>query len=269
MPIITLTSDFGADSPYVAQMKGAILCIAPQVTIVDITHSIPPQDVMGGAVVLADTAIQFPKRTIHVAVVDPGVGTDRGIVAAKVSGHWFIVPNNGLLTGVVQSGAIEAIHSVDNRKLWRAEVSNTFHGRDIMGPVAAHLAGGVRAEQIGPSPGVIFALPWPQPSVAGDRIAGEILAIDSFGNIITNITQTHLDNWQPAGQITVQCGGQKIFGIVRTYAERGPGELAALIGSSGRLEIAEVNGNAAQRLQVARGDAVRLSWSTASSGRPH
>ena len=252
---ITFTTDFGTDSPYVAQMKASVLAIVPAAHLVDITHSIRAQNVVEGAIVVADSAFYFPSGTIHVAVVDPGVGTDRGIIAALVAGHWFIAPDNGLLTGILEKRNATDLRAVANRALWRDDVSTTFHGRDIMAPVAAHLMAGVPAEEIGPLREDFVNIPWPMPSIKGNALAGEIIYVDSFGNLITNIHRSDLDAFA-VDQVLVNCGKLSIDGITRTYGDCETGSFVALIGSSGRLEIAATQGNASKLTGLGPGESV-------------
>ncbi|MCA9267178.1 MAG: SAM-dependent chlorinase/fluorinase [Planctomycetales bacterium] len=257
--IITLTTDFGADSPYVAQMKGAVLSIFCDVQIIDVTHSVPPQDILQGALALVDAAPSFPPQTIHVAVVDPGVGTQRRIVAAQLHEQWFIAPDNGLLTGVWRSAPQRRCFSVENNALFHQSVSRTFHGRDIMAPVAAHLAAGVAPDLLGPAVDAIVEIPWPEPIVAHDEIRAQIIAVDSFGNLLTNL---HIDRlpagWADATSPRISCGGAEIDRLCATYGDARPGELVALFGSADRLEIAVVDGSAAARLQAGVQDVVTL-----------
>lgn len=268
--IITLTTDFGGQSPYVAQMKAAILCIAPAARIVDLTHGIPPQDVMAGAIALADSAFHFPEGTVHVAVVDPGVGTERAIVVVQADGHWFVAPDNGLLTGVIKTHRPSVMRTADNPVLWRPEVSHTFHGRDIMAPLAAHLSNRIDPEQIGPRCERFALLDWPLPQRAAGRLCGEVIDVDTFGNLITNIRRADVDDWV-AGQskadrcAVVHCGSNVIRGISLTYADRPAGSLVALFGSTGRLEIAVAGGNAASHTKLSVGVKVTLSMASEAS----
>lgn len=256
--MITLTTDFGADSPYVAQMKASIYGIAPSANVVDVTHSIGPQDVMHGALVWADTAFQFPAGTIHVNVVDPGVGTGRAILLAQIDDHWFIGPDNGLLTGVAHGRSIAALRRVENDRYWRTHVSATFHGRDIMAPVAAHLSLGAKPGDIGPAFENLTQIPWPTCQFDNQRITGEVVMVDSFGNLITNIFRSDLDNIQPDHQLQIHCAGRVINGVCQTYAEQPAGETVALLGSSDRLEIAVVSGNASTALGIGRREPVTV-----------
>jgi S-adenosylmethionine hydrolase len=257
-PIITLTTDFGAESPYVAQMKGVILSICRDVEMVDISHAIGPQNIREGAVVLADVTPRFPTGTIHLAVVDPGVGTARRIVCAEFSQQHYIAPDNGLLSLLRCSGPPGRFFAVENSKYWLAEPSQTFHGRDIMAPVAAHLARGLDPAKLGSALDDLAMLDWPQARKSGRRLVGEVLYVDSFGNLITNLYQEELLELAEASSMVVECSGRKIRGIVPTYGAAMAGELIALFDSQGRLEIAKVNGNAARELRIQAGEAVAV-----------
>jgi len=256
-PLITLTTDFGEGSPYVAQMKGAILTINPNVTIVDVTHSIPPQSIRQGALVLSEIWRSFRRGTIHVAVVDPGVGTEREILCALCDGHFFVLPNNGLLTEVAESAPPVEIRALINRQWWREPVSDTFHGRDMMAPVAAHLSLGVSLEALGPPRSDYQRLELPRPCVHGQQVAGEIIRIDAFGNLISNIPRSLLEA-ATLGELRMTCAGHQIRGLSTTYGQHSSGTLIALFGSSGRLEIAVVNGSAAARLNARLGAPVEV-----------
>ncbi len=258
--IITLTTDFGASSPYVAQMKGAMLSISPVANIVDVAHSIRPQNVLEGAIVLTDTAWHFPVGTIHVAVVDPGVGSERAIVAALVEGHWFIAPDNGLLTGVVEGREVSELRTVSNTSLWREDISRTFHGRDIMGPVAAHLSLGAKCEEIGPPCERIEMLDWPVATMTECSLTGQVVFVDSFGNLITNIHRPQFDAWSAGKACTVSVDKQTIGAISQTYADYPSGSAIALFSSSDRLEVAVVNGNASESLVLEIGSIVRIEF---------
>jgi S-adenosylmethionine hydrolase len=259
MPLITLTTDFGVNHSYVAQMKGVILSIAPSASIIDITHAIAPQDIFGGALTLADSAAWFPPETIHVAVVDPGVGTSRRAIAARIGEHWFVAPDNGLLTGVLRgTSAAATMYYLENRTYFLPTVSPTFHGRDIFSPVAAHLSLGVRGEEFGPPVERLVELDWPTSELSHDQLRGQIIAIDAFGNLISNITRDDVHAWRPRGPIDIHCAGEIIHGITETYGLHDGGQLIALFGSSGRLEIAEAGDSAARRLKAFRGERVEL-----------
>lgn len=247
--IITLTTDFGTDSPYVAQMKGVILSLQAEATIVDITHAIPPQQIAPGALALRAATPHFPPGSIHVAVVDPGVGTARKIVYAEIGGRHYIAPDNGLLSLLAEREGVGQLRSVTNRALWRPEVSATFHGRDIMAPVAAHLSRGLDPAQVGEELDDLQPLDWPRPAIGDKEIAGQVAAVDAFGNLITNIEAAELATLsrEPAA-LEVELANRRIVGLVSTYGEQANGALVALIGSSGALEVAVVGGSAATRL---------------------
>ncbi len=266
MPAITLLTDFGLRDGYVAAMKGVILGIAPNVTVVNITHEVPPQDIASAAFILATTYPYFPSDTIHVAVVDPGVGTGRRAILLDTPCGRFLAPDNGILSHVLAGlsparGAGSGIavpqaplpvgsraYVVQNRSLFLPGVSQTFHGRDIFAPVAARLALGLPAHEVGPEAGEVAAFPVPVPDrLPNGGVLGTVLHVDAFGNLITNLRQEDL----PAGPLRVRMGGRVIAGLSASYQEGG--EILAIIGSSGRLEIAARNANAAKTLTQARG----------------
>lgn len=254
--IITLTTDFGVSSPYVAQMKGVILSICRDVETVDVTHGIAPQNIREAAVVLTDVTPRFPAKSIHVAVVDPGVGTARRIVFAEIGDQWYVAPDNGLLSLLAARQPPHVAITVEDSDYWLPNHSQTFHGRDIMAPVAAHLANGLKPTQLGRPAGPLLSLDWPEPSISSSGVAGEILYIDSFGNLVTNISREIVMRIGEPSSLIVDCGGQRIRGIVTTYGAALEGEIIALFDSQGRLEIAKVAGSAAQKLQIGVGEIV-------------
>ena len=259
-PIITLTTAFGTGSPYVAQMKGAILSINPEVTLVDVTHAIPPQDIRQGALALADVVDAFPADTIHVAVVDPGVGTDRQIIYTRAGGQHYVAPDNGLLSVVAERHAPDGQIAITNQRFFRKPVSSTFHGRDIMGPVAAHLSLGIDPRRLGPVCEDLHRIAMPEVQVGERQIQGTIVSFDTFGNLITDITNDALAQGPDTKSLRVSCRSVVINGLVGTYGAGLPLSTVALVGSSGMLEIAVVNGNAAQRLGIGLGDQVAVAW---------
>lgn len=259
-PLITLTTDFGLGSPYVAQIKGGILAHCRQVTIVDITHGIRPQHIREGALVLADVTPQFPSGTIHVAVVDPGVGTSRRLAYAEFGGQRYLAPDNGLLTLVSQNLPRGDVISLERPEYWATEIAATFHGRDILAPVAGRLACGLAPQMLGPPLESLTTLTFPQPRVAANRALGEVLLVDSFGNLITNVRGDQLPPTVPATDFVVECKGRTIVGMQETYDLSPPGSLAALVDSQGRLEIAAVRGSAAAVLSACEGTAVVVRW---------
>lgn len=260
MSVITLTTDFGTGSPYAAAMKGVMLSINPDATLIDITHDIPAQDVRRGAVVLDDVAERFPDGTIHVAVVDPGVGTRRAILYARIGQQHYVVPDNGLLSRLVTRAPPSRIIRVSNPEHWIDPVSATFHGRDIMAPVAARLSLGLDPEQLGPPAEKLATLSWPKVHQTPTRLEGMVQEIDSFGNLITNIAGEMLANRPTDERVCIVCDIYETWGIYRTYADQLGGTLVALVGSTGRLELAVVEDNAAERLGVQVGTPVIVSW---------
>jgi hypothetical protein len=262
MPIITLTTDFGLTDSYVAQMKGVILGIALDATLVDITHQVPPQDIVAGSAILADAVGAFPPDTIHLVVVDPGVGSERRAVAVETKGRGerpgprFIAPDNGVLTGALQLFSLRRAVRLAERRFWRTDISHTFHGRDLFAPVAAHLSRGIELAEFGPPlDWDLILLPANRPEVKGDEIRGHIVRTDSFGNLITNIDASLIpEELRP--RATVELGTQRIPGISRFYGEQPTGAVLALFGSSGRLEIAIRDGHAGQTLAAWSGDEV-------------
>jgi S-adenosyl-L-methionine hydrolase (adenosine-forming) len=251
--IITLLTDFGLADPYVGMMKGAALSVNPSATLVDLTHEVPPQDVATGAFLLAHAAGYFPPGTIHVAVVDPGVGSRRRPIAVAADDQVFVGPDNGLLSLALRSRRRRrAVVLRDVRYFWR-ERSHTFHGRDLFAPVAAHLSLGVALGELGPPAGRLVSLPWPRPRTRGRRIHGAILLVDRYGNLITNI-----DHRQLGARVMIVAGQHRWRRIVDAYADAAPGEPLALVDSYGLLELAVRDGSAAERLGLRRGDPVTV-----------
>jgi len=255
-PLITVTTDFGTGSPYVAQLKGVILSICREAEIIDVSHSIGPQNIREGAVVLADVTPRFPAGTIHLAVVDPGVGTSRRIIYAEMGEQRYLAPDNGLLSLLAVRQRPKGIVALENTAYWLPEPSHTFHGRDILAPAAAHLAAGVDPKKLGAAHEAMVLLDWPQPKKSSSAIAGEIFYVDSFGNLITNINHVDVQALGNPTSLVIDCGGGQIRGIVPTYGAALDGEFVALFDSQGRLEIAKVGGNAAQELHMHVGESV-------------
>lgn len=258
--IVTWTTDFGDGSAYVAQMKGVLLSLAPHATLVDVTHGIPPQDVRAGQRVLAEVTPLFPAGSLHVAVVDPGVGTARRLVYAAIEGRHYLAPDNGLLARLPRPDRIVVL---ENAAYWRSPVSATFHGRDILAPVAGHLCRGVDPGALGQEGDSLVTLPWPEPVVTANGLRGEIVACDSFGNLIANVTRADfaragLDTDATVVLPGVGTGGGRVSGLVRTYGERPRGTLVALFGSHDALEIAVCEGNAENVLNVSVGAEVQV-----------
>ncbi len=260
-PIITLATDFGLKDGFVGVMKGVILGLAPEARVVDLTHLIGPQNIDEASVVLDRHAPYFPDSTIHVVVVDPGVGTSRRPIAAQVGPQRYVGPDNGTLTRLLRRAERQqwpvAIHELAERKFWRQEISNVFHGRDIFAPVAAHLANGVALNSLGPRVTDPVRLPIRLPERTASGLRGEVKLVDHFGNIATSI---HRDDFNglAAQDLIVRLCGREINGLVQTFGERAPGEVVALFGSTGDLTVSVVNGNAGQVLSAKVGDPVEV-----------
>jgi len=272
-PVITLLTDFGTEDAYAGVMKGVILDRDPNATIVDITHSIEPHNIRHGAFILATSYAYFPNKSIHVAVVDPGVGSSRRGIILKVKGTMFVAPDNGVLSYVIDQlslnedsvpeqgdqpqvvrlkRGIEAV-SITDPRFWRKPVSPTFHGRDVFAPVAAGLSLGLSPYEFGEKTEVLTVLPITRPIFIGaDEIAGHVMHVDRFGNLVTDIRGSTL----PPGPVEIFVGNARINGITHFYEETE--RLGALIGSSGYLEISLREGSAARYLEVFTGDEVRV-----------
>ena len=240
-------------------MKGVILTINPDVCLVDITHEIEPQNTLQGSIVLAKTVAFLPPATIVVAVVDPGVGTERGIVCAESGGRRFVAPDNGLLTGVLRNQPLEHAVRITAEQHFRHPVSSTFHARDIMAAVAAHLSLGVAIGNLGPSVERLVELTWPEPRRTERQVEGEVLYSDRFGNVVTNVPRELLQD-VAAEAAQVAFSGQTLCGIRRTYGHVGGGEGVALFDSSDLLEIAVRDGDAADRFHLRPGDRIVVTW---------
>jgi S-adenosylmethionine hydrolase len=243
LPIITLTTDFGLADAYVGAMKGVILSIAPHAVVVDLCHQVPAQNTRAAAFVLYQAAHFFPSDTIHVAVVDPGVGSRRRALAVRTGSGIFVAPDNGVLSYVLAVTDWQAAVSLDNANYWLPRPSATFHGRDIFAPAAAHLAAGTPLSRLGTPTEDVMRLAFPQPEVrpAGE-IAAHVLHIDHFGNLILDVTAGQL----PA-QPVFEVAGHIIRGLSCTFADGAPGEWIAYVGSTrDHVEIAQCCGNAAQ-----------------------
>jgi S-adenosylmethionine hydrolase len=254
--LITLTTDFGLADSYVGAMKGVILGIDPTATIVDISHDIAPQDVREAAYVVYTAYPYFPPDTIHVVVVDPGVGSRRRAIALRAAQASFVAPDNGVLSYVLAGEGMREAVSLTNSRYHRPTVSHTFHGRDIFAPVAAHLARGVPLTELGEPLTEIVTFSLPQPQVLPDgRVVGHVLYIDRFGNLILDVRE---GDCTLSEEFVLEVAGRRIQGLGRTFTDVSAGELVAYIGSSGHLEIALREGNAAQSLGMKIGDKILL-----------
>lgn len=258
--IITLTTDFGLKDPYAAEMKATILDISPNATIVDVTHDIAQFNIRMGAYVLASAAPYFPKGTIHVAVVDPGVGTKRRPLLMQTRYGFFVGPDNGLLTLAAEQQGIRSIREITNKRLMLPQVSSTFHGRDVFAPAAAHLANGVAPAEFGPEIKDAAEPSFAKVTLKKGVLAGEVLHVDNFGNIITNISEKDAACFRVAGVVNVQLPNQKLrLKFCEAYGEVNLQEPIAIIGSHNYLEIALNQGDAAEKFKVRAGDKIQLS----------
>lgn len=261
MPVISLTTDFGIKDGNVGAMKGVIWSISPQAQISDLSHMISPQNVREAALVLDRAAPYFPADTIHLVVVDPGVGTSRRPMAAKIGTQYFVGPDNGVITPLLekaeQKGWETEFINLNNPQYWLPEVSFVFHGRDIFAPAAAHLSIGTPLQSLGAAFEDPVRFEVLQPEQTEDGWRGQVIHIDHFGNLSSNIRVEHLgDALKDKEEITVRVGGVEIKGLVNTFGERPAGELIALIGSSGNLIVSVVNDSAFARLEIKDGDLV-------------
>jgi S-adenosylmethionine hydrolase len=251
--MITLTTDFGMRDHYVAAMKGVVYSLAPHVRVEDVCHEIRPHDVTHGAFVLRQIWPFFPVGTIHIAVVDPGVGSARGILIARYEGRLVIAPDNGLVTFLHRDLGVEALHMVENRRYFLPHISRTFHGRDIMAPVAAHLAMGVRLQEIGRQTDRLEILPTShRAALEGNRLSGVGMFADRFGNIVTNVGADQIQDLVPRLGTPVVCvNGQEVGSLKSTFSDVPEGEPCALIGSADYLELVVNRGNAEARFGAA------------------
>ena len=255
-PAVTLTTDFGWRDPYVAAMKGVIASFCPEAAVTDLSHCIGAQQITEGALFLAGAAPWWPRGTIHVAVVDPGVGSSRQPVAVWAGGHIFVGPDNGLFHLALEVLDFETARRIENPACMLADISPTFHGRDVFAPTAGWLAAGGKGEEVGPLAGELVSLDIPAPHEPDpDTIVGEVIHMDHFGNARTNISQTQLKN---GGRGRVRAAFRDIGPIRATYSDVEAGEALALIGSTGHLEIAVRNGSAVQTLGIGLGSPVRV-----------
>ncbi|HZN57814.1 MAG TPA: SAM-dependent chlorinase/fluorinase [Planctomycetota bacterium] len=257
--LITLLTDFGNRDSYVGAMKGVIAARAPEARVVDICHEVPPQDVQRAGIIWSEALPFFPPGAVHVAVVDPGVGGRRRILAAEARGSYFLAPDNGLLGYVLRAGKARRVVEVRNRKCFLPDVSSTFHGRDIFAPVAAGLCQGLELESLGPPARSYLRRSLPREQRRRRRGAtearGVVLYVDGFGNAVTNLA--------PAAGVRLvrlEAGSIVFPRLARSYDEVGPGEALVLVGSSGRIEVAVNLGSAAALLGLRQGDPVRAVW---------
>jgi S-adenosyl-L-methionine hydrolase (adenosine-forming) len=259
LPFLTITTDFGTKDGFVGTMKGVIWKICPEVQIADITHEVAPQNVHEGAIALWRAYSFFPAGTVHVAVVDPGVGTQRRAIAAKLGDQYFVAPDNGLLTPIIEDTEAKGLPMtfvhLTNQTFWLQDVSHTFHGRDIFAPVGAYLAKGVSLKELGPFITDVKRTPLPRPEKTVTGYKAQIAVVDVFGNLTTNLPVSAVEAFS---KVTFHLKGAEIKGLVASYGHRKPGDLVALGDSEGFIEIAVVNGSGAKTLGAGVGDEVEV-----------
>ena len=243
--IITFTTDFGTRDPYAAMMKGVVLGVNPRAAIVDITHEIPPHDIVNGAFTLLRAYRYFPEGTVHVAVIDPGVGGHRKNIAVGVDGHLFVGPDNGLFAEIVASDDNHEIRHIQNPSFMRDVVSDTFHGRDVFAPCAAHLSIGVALSETGPLVKRFSRLDYPKITRRGNVLEGEVLTVDTFGNLITNISKRDFAAFTGSKNVEIAFCAERFDSVCTNYSEVESGQPLVLFGSSEFLEISMNEGNAA------------------------
>jgi S-adenosylmethionine hydrolase len=258
--IITFLSDFGHDDWFVGVVHGVLHDRCPEARIVDLTHAVPAGHVARATFILGAAAPDFPSGTVHLVVVDPGVGTHRRPLAVRARGQHFVGPDNGVLEWALADPAAE-VHVLTEEYFFRRPVSRTFHGRDVFAPVAAHLVRGEPIEAFGPRIDDPVRRPAAAPHQVGDELEGVIVFVDRFGNALTSVTELDLAHHfagVPEHDLEVEAAGRVVRGLSRSYGDSPVGTLVAIIGSSGRLEVAQVGGDAAERLGLGEGDGVRV-----------
>jgi S-adenosylmethionine hydrolase len=261
-PMITLLSDLGTADSYVGVMKAVILGLCPDARIVDLCHDIPPQDIQQAAFLLSTAWGYCPEGTVHIVVVDPGVGSARRVLALEAHGQRFIAPDNGVLTYVIESARDYRAYVLERREYFLPEVSQTFHGRDMMAPVAARLASGLPTDAVGPEvTGPLERFPISRPVVNDGALVIHVVHVDRFGNLVTDLSEEDLLTWQRevgAESFLVRVGGSVIEEVRVAYAGANPGDLLAIFGSTGQLEIALNLGSASDCLGVGVGAIVMI-----------
>ena len=261
-PLGSLLTDFGLVDPFVAEMKAVILSICPEVRVVDVSHGVAAFDIAMGAFLLAEAAPSFPSGTVHVAVVDPGVGGDRRPIVVETKRSTYVGPDNGLLIPAAIMEGILRVFQITNQSMIGREISSTFHGRDLFAPVAARIACGHRPEECGPSISDYLPSPFQEPVIDGKRATCEILHVDRFGNLATSLTQAHLKqlHMEIGQKIILSTGRRRIPArIVRTFSDLHDNEVGLMAGSHGFLEVACRESNAAKKLRIRRGRVVHVS----------
>jgi len=255
--VITLTTDFGVQDHYVGAMKAVLLSISEKARLVDISHQIPPQDIMAGAWVVRNSAMLFPPNTVHLVVVDPGVGTNRKPIAIKIKDQYLVGPDNGIFSLITDQYDYKGVE-LTNPEFWRADQSSTFHGRDIFAPVAAHLSNGVKMSELGQPIEKLETYRWAVPISDRDGVQGWVVHIDHFGNLISNIPESMIRDAVGGGDLKIYVGNTIFDTVVNTFGDVPDGEPAAYIGSSGVLEIAINKGDAREMLGVEKGAQISI-----------
>jgi S-adenosyl-L-methionine hydrolase (adenosine-forming) len=258
-PVIAFLTDFGTKDHYAGTVKGVVLSICPEAACVDITHEVPPHDVMAGALELAAAYKYFPTGTVFVVVVDPGVGSARRPIAAEAGGYRFVAPDNGVLTLVFKETPPTRVVELMERRYARPTVSRTFEGRDRFGPAAAWLAKGIELSAFGRTLNDWQTLNVPEPIVTDEEMIVEVVRVDRFGNLVTNVDRRAFDRFVNADRIEIAAGTATVGAVIMTYADADPGALCALFGSSEHLEIAINGGSAAEHLALGRGAKITIS----------
>jgi len=257
--VITLTTDFGLRDPYVASMKGVILFLCPEARVVDISHEVPKFDIRAGALIMAQACPWFPAGSVHVGVVDPGVGTARRAIVVVSRRYLFVGPDNGLLMLAAMRDGLRAVYAIENEDLFLSHVSRTFHGRDIFAPVAARLASGLDPCEVGPEIKDYLVPSFASPSASGGRAVGEVMYVDGFGNLITNISEEVLARLgiREGSRLRVRIGDRELeVRLCSSYGEAPPGGLLAIVDSWGMLELAVNLGSASEVLGSGPGETV-------------
>lgn len=267
MPLVTLTTDFGCQDWFVGTMKGVILGLQPRAQIVDITHQIPAGDIFAGAFALAAASPYFPEGTVHIAVVDPGVGGARAAIAAQTRRGYFVGPDNGVLSLALAREQVVGIRRIENPRLILGEVSQTFHGRDVFAPLGAHLSRGIPFEEVGPEWGQSVCLEFPPVVQQGGCWQGAVVYIDRFGNAITNLTRALPVLARPEGVRVRVAGREAPIRLCRFYQQERPGQALAILGSAGFVEIGVAGGDGSRDLRLRVGDPVWVE-SGESAGVP-
>ena len=258
--VITLTTDFSLHDSYVGTMKGVILRIFPEARLVDITHQIAAQDVVEASLIIGSAYPYFPSGSVHLVVVDPGVGGSRRPLLVAGSEHYFVGPDNGTFTRLLDADPEAEVYEIRAGQYLLPNISDTFHGRDVFAPVAAFLARGVAPGEFGPRIDDPRRLAVPEPRIWGDQIRGEVIHIDSFGNVVSNITRTQFEQASGTRRFKILLNGKAIDRLCRSYSDQETGKTLALFGSSGLLEIAVCGGRAERRMGAGKGDTVIVQF---------